>query len=116
MSSKITSQKTKAKKSQELNHVLNVVLNLEKDHIIQLILRGPARVISVEILLGLSKEDLLSFECTPATGGNPESLNRSDMSLVRVFKSFIWHLNTIDKSVKNDFLLVDPTEFDDFRI
>ena len=50
----MTSQKTRAKKTQELDHVLNVVLNLEKNHIIQLVLRGLARIISVEMLLGLS--------------------------------------------------------------
>ena len=59
-------RKTRAKHLEELDYVLNIVLNLEDNHVIQLIIRGPAKITSVELLLVISKEDLMKFEHIPS--------------------------------------------------
>ena len=109
-------RKTRAKKILELNYVLDEVFDKDKDSIIQLVIRGPARITSVEELIGMSKEDLLSFEYFATKESAPQSLNRSEVALIRAFKGYIWHLNAIGKGIKNDFMKVDPIEFDNFRI
>ena len=64
----------------------------------------------------MSKEDLLSFECTATSGSAPEKINRSEVSLIRAFRGYVLHLNTTGQSIDNDFMKVDPVGFDNFRI
>ena len=40
-------RKTRAKCLEELDYVLNIVLDLEDNHVMQLIIRGPARITSI---------------------------------------------------------------------
>ena len=109
-------RKARAKKLQELDYVLTEVLDLDKDNIMQLILKGPARINSVEMLLRMSREDLLGFDYTATSGSTPKKINRSEVVLIRVFKGHVWHLNTTSQSIDNDFMKVDPVSFNNFRI
>ena len=49
----MTGRKTRLKKKQELDYVLNNIFQLEEDHPMQLILRGPGRVTDAEAILGM---------------------------------------------------------------
>ena len=111
----MTGTKTRLKKKQELDCVLNDVFQLEEDNIMQLILRGPGRITSVETLLGTNGEDLMSFKHVNKEN-EPLSLNRGETSLIRALKGCVWHLNATSESIGNDFLEIDPQDFDDFRI
>ena len=82
----------------------------------KLVLRGPARVTSAEMLLGISRENLLSFEYVDSSGSTSKKINRSEASLIRAFKGHIWHLNATRQSIDNDFMKIDPIGFDNFRI
>ena len=82
-------RKTRAKKQEELDDVLTDVLDLDIDSIVQKVLRGLARVTSVEMLLGMSRDDLLSFKYVDSLGSAPEKINRSKASLIRAFKGYV---------------------------
>ena len=112
----MSARKTRAKKLQELDYVLTNVLDLDKGNIVQLILKELARVNSIEMLLGMSREDLLSFEHAATSGGTPKKINRSKVTLIRAFKGHVWHLTTTGQIIDNDFMKVDPIGFDNFRI
>ena len=112
----MSARKTRAKRQEELDYVLNTIFDLEDTHPMQLILRGPARVTSVESLLGIGKDNLMSLKHTPKEGGETLSLNGAEISLVRALKGHVWHLNMTSESVGSDFLKIDPLEFDNFRI
>ena len=58
----MTGRKTRLKKKQELDYVLNTIFQLDEDHPMQLIIRGPGRVTDVETLLGMDNENLMSFK------------------------------------------------------
>ena len=92
------------------------VLDLDKDSIVQKVLRGLARVTSTEMLLGMFKDDFLSFEYIHSSGSTPEKINRSKASLIRAFKGYVWYLNTTGQSINNGFMKIDPVRFDNFRI
>ena len=112
----MSSRKTRAKRLQELDYALTEVLDLDKDNIVRLVLKGLARANSVEMLLGMSREDLLSFEHAATSGGTPKKINRSKVTLIRAFKGHVWHLNTTGQNIDNDFMKVDSVSFDIFRI
>ena len=112
----MSARKTRAKKLQELDYVLTEVLDLDKDKIVQLIIKGPARVNSVEMLLRMSRENLLSFEYAATSGSAPEKINRSEVALIRAFKGCVLQLNTTSQSIDNDFIKVDHISFCNFRI
>ena len=82
----------------------------------KLVLRGPARVTSAEILLGMSTDNLLSFEHIDSSGSTPEKIKTLEASLVRTFEGHVWHLNTTGQSIENNFMKIDPAGFDEFRI
>ena len=109
-------RKTRAKKLQELDYILTDVLHLDKDNIVQLILKELARVNSVAMLLGMTKEDSLSFNHAATSGSVPEKMNRSEVALIRTFKGHVWHLSTTSQNICNDFMKVDSVGFDNFRI
>ena len=69
------------------------MLDLEDTHVMQLIIRGPARITSVKILLAISKETLMSFGCISSKGEISLSLNRAKIALLRSLKAYIWYLN-----------------------
>ena len=52
-------RKTRAKCLEELDYILNTVLDLEDNHVMQLIIKSSARITSVKLLLVISKEDLI---------------------------------------------------------
>ena len=58
----MSGRKTRIKLKQELDCVLNTIFQLEEDHPMQLIIRGPGRVTDVESLLGMDNENLMSFK------------------------------------------------------
>ena len=86
-------RKTRAKHLEELDYILNTVLDLEDNHVIQLIIRGPARITSIELLLAITKEDLIKDECIPLKGEVPLSINSAEFALLRSLKGPIWYLN-----------------------
>ena len=86
-------RKTRAKYLEELDYVLNVVLDLENNHVIQLIIRGSTRITSIELLLVISKEDLMKHECVSLKEEVPLSINSIEFVLLRSLKRYIWHLN-----------------------
>ena len=55
-------RKTRAKYLEELDFVLNIVLDLEDNYVMQLIIRGPARITSIKPLLVISKKDLIKYK------------------------------------------------------
>ena len=55
----------------------------------ELVLRGPARVNSVEMPLSMSREDLLIFEHIATLGSDPETINGLEAALIRVFKGHV---------------------------
>ena len=109
-------RKTRAKYLEELDYVLNTVLSLEDNHMIQLIIRGFARITSVKSLLVISKEDLMKYEYIPSKGEAPLSINIIEFTLLRSLKGHIWHLNMTSQSIGNNFLKIDSIYFDNFRI
>ena len=109
-------RKTRVKRKEELDYVLNTIFDLEETHPMQLILRGPGRVTSVESLLGMTNENLMSFKYIKEEEKEPLSLNGAEISLIRVLKGYIWHLNMTSTSIGNDFMKIDPLDFDNFRI
>ena len=109
-------RKTRVKRKEELDYVLNTIFDLEETHPMQLILRGPGRVTSVESLLGMTNENLMSFKYIEEEGKEPLSLNGAEISLIRVLKGYIWHLNMTSTSIGNDFMKIDPLDFNNFRI
>ena len=65
------------------------VLYLDKDNIVQLVFRRLARVTSMEMLLSMSREDLLSFEYVAVPARTPEKINRLEATLIRSFKGYV---------------------------
>ena len=55
-------RKTRTKCLEELDYILNTVLNLEDNHVMQLIIRSSTRITSIKLLLVISKEDLIKFK------------------------------------------------------
>ena len=55
-------RKTRAKHLEELDYVLNIVLDLEDNHVMQLIIRSSTRITSIKLLIVISKEDLIKFK------------------------------------------------------
>ena len=109
-------RKTRAKYLEELDCVLNTVLDLENNHVIQLIIRGSTRITSVELLLAISEEDLIKYEYVPSKGEVPLSINSAEFALLRSLKGHIWHLNITFQSIGNDFLKINPIDFNNFRV
>ena len=75
-------RKTRVKCKEELNYVLNTIFDLEETHHMQLILRDSGRVTSVELLLGITNENLMSFKYIKEEEKEPLSLNRAKISLI----------------------------------
>jgi hypothetical protein len=86
-------RKTRAKHLEELDYILNTVLDLEDNHMMQLIIRGTTRITSVELLLAISKEDLMKHKYIPLKEEVPLSINSAEFLLLRSLKGHIWHLN-----------------------
>ena len=82
----MTGTKTRLKKKQELDYILNNIFQLEEDHPMQLILRGSGRVTDVETILDMDKESLMSFKHFKEGEKEPMCLNKAEMSLIRVLK------------------------------
>ena len=110
----MSARKTRAKNLEELDYIFNTLLDLEDNNTIQLIIRGL--VTSVELLLAISKEDLIKYEYVPSKGEVPLSINSAEFALLRSLKRHIWHLNMTSQSIRNDFLKIDPIDFDNFRV
>ena len=109
-------RKTTAKCLEELDYILNEVLGLEDNHMIKLIIRGPTRITSIELLLAISKEDLMKHEHISSKEEVSLSINSAEFVLLRSLKGYIWHLNMTFQSIGNDFLKIDPIDFDNFRV
>ena len=75
-------RKTRVKCKEKLNYVLNTIFDLEETHPMQLILRDSGRVTSVELLLGITNENLMSFKYIKEEEKEPLSLNRAKISLI----------------------------------
>ena len=62
----------------------------KKIHTIQLILRGPSNLTSIESLLGMTNKSLMSFKYLPKEEKEELlSLNGAKMSLIQVLKGHI---------------------------
>ena len=83
---------------------------------IQLIIRGNTRITSIELLLVISKEDLIKYKHIPSKGEVPLSINSTEFVLLRSLKRHIWHLNMTSQSIRNDLLKIDPIDFDNFTV
>ena len=55
-------RKTRVKHKEELDYVLNTIFDLEETYPMQLILRGLGRLTSMELLLGMTNENLMGFK------------------------------------------------------
>ena len=82
-------RKTRAKYLEELGYILNTVLGLENNHVTQLIIKGLARITSIELLLSISKEDLIKREYISSKGEAPLSINSAEFLLLRSLKGYI---------------------------
>ena len=85
-------RKTRDKYLEDLDYVLKIVLDLEDNHVIKLIIKGPTRITSIKLLLVISKEDLMKYEHVPSKGEASLSINSAEFILLRSLKGYIWHL------------------------
>ena len=109
-------RKTRAKCLEELDYILNTVLDLEDNYVIQLIIGDPARITSIELLLAISKEDLIKYKYIPWKVEAPLSINSIEFALIRSLKGFIWHLNMNSQNIRNNFMKINSIHFDNFVI
>ena len=109
-------RKTRLRKKQELDFVLNEVFQKEDDDLMQVILRGPGRITDVESIIGMDPSELLSLKYFKEGETEAQTLNKSEIALMRALKCYVWRLNMTSDSIGNDFLKIDPEEFDNFRI
>ena len=92
------------------------MLNLDNTYAIKLIIRGPTRITSIEILLVMSKKDLINFEYFLSEGETPLSINSAEIALLRSLKRYIWYLNMTSQSTRNNFMKIDLIDFNNFGI
>ena len=109
-------RKTRLRKKQELDFVLNEVFQKEADDLMQVILRGPGRITDVKSIIAMDPSDLLSLKYFKEGDTEAQTLNKSEIALMRALKCYVWRLNLTADSIGNDFLKIDPEGFDNFRI